>query len=156
MAARITGIRGSPPADDSGLWVCPRCGTEAASWRGGAGHVGGDACDAALTERRLRAEGWVPAGKRREACEAMGAPVIFALGFVSDAQGLTRRVRVLAWTREPYAGLARFWGAKKSGRSAIRTAVAQGDAEAGAHLALLVIDGTTKFRVRPRNKLTTR
>lgn len=150
MAARITRIRGYPPGDDSGPWVCPRCGTRAASWRGGAGHVGGDACDAALTERRLRAEGWVPAGKLREACEAMGAPVIFALGFVSDAKGATRRVRVLAWTREPYAGLARFWGARKGGRGAIRAAVELGDAAAGAHLALLVLDGTTKFRVRPR------
>lgn len=137
------------PAEKDGSWTCKRCGTKAVSARGLSGHRGGEACNAALTERSLRAAGWVPTGQKRVACEAMAAPMVYALGFVSDAKGATRRVRMLAWSRAAAVALAPYWIRLPKLHGEMRRAVADGDAAMTAFASMLALDGSTVVREKP-------
>jgi hypothetical protein len=122
--------------------TCSRCGSLLAGQKGLQGHLGGQACDAAVTERTLRAADWAPVGHFRRACEAMGAPVLYALGFVSDAKGAARRARILCWSRAAAVTLAPFYSALPRERDAMVRAVAEGDAAMLACAALYTLDGS--------------
>lgn len=123
---------------------CPRCRTvTGGQWRVYAGHKNGSACDAALTELTLMEAGFRTVGQLREACEALGVPLVFALGFVAD--GNARRTRTLAWARIEYLELARMYGgATPRVACEMRSAVSLGEQAASRLAALLALDGTGK------------
>jgi hypothetical protein len=72
--------------------------------------------------------------------------MVYALGFVSDAKGATRRVRMLAWSRAAAVMLAPYWIRLPKQHEAMRRAVAEGDAAMTAFAGLLALDGSVVVR----------